>query len=198
MAVMSLVVLDPDDRVGAATGQPHDWRVRWTFVGKRVSPSGRGRTHTSSRATTRACRIGPTSSRPASEGVCGARWWRKEARRLIGGKAAVLAGAFGAPVAIGLDSRRMRVGTAVGPHGRAITMNATHTLLLATVGATNGEGRSVDASDAGVGATRGCLCALQGSLYEPQAIAHELGLPATLDDVSLIGGAYRALGLEML
>lgn len=116
----------------------------------------------------------------------------------MAGKLATVAGAFGAATAAGLESRRGRLRAALAQDDRTVAVRAAQALVLATARPANGDDRSAGARDADARTARGGVCAIQGSLYEPRAIARELGLPAASDDASLILGAYRRLGVGML
>jgi asparagine synthase (glutamine-hydrolysing) len=70
------------------------------------------------------------------------------------------------------------------------------TLSLAPGWGANADDRPVGPGDRASQAR--CLCAIQGSLYERQAIARELGLAEGRDDASFIASAYGRLGPAVL
>jgi asparagine synthase (glutamine-hydrolysing) len=99
-----------------------------------------------------------------------------------------IAGSFGAAILAGAAPEVVRLRGAVVTEGERVALREDGELAVAAAGEGDDLVHDLD----------GCLCAIEGSLYEPEALAGELGLPAGTDDARVITAAYRRFGTAAL
>lgn len=102
--------------------------------------------------------------------------------------ARAIAGVFGRGVAEDHTRIQTRLRATVTGEGTQVKLHHNGALSVIAAGDTADPLESID----------GCVCAIAGSLYELEPLAHELGLPPHASPTQIVVAGYRRLGTGML